>query len=577
MKKRNIVIIIIAVLLVIALLSTLAYYIIIENGKKYEIEEVNNYNYFVLKKDNSYGVINRNGEIVVTPEYTEVKIPNPEKAVFVCYQDENIKVFNDKQEELFTQYSEVEPIRLQDIASDLMYEKSVLKYVQDSKYGLIDFTGKQITKPIYDEIDSLSYKEGELLVKQGDLYGVINIKGNELVETKYNEIEADEYYTEENNYKYAGYIISVKTQEGYRYGYINEKGKQILETEYNEISRVNEIEENENAYLICAKNGQYGVIKNQETIINNEYQSISYDETNKVFVVEKSKKYGIANLEGKIIIPVKYNQIDITGVYLYAQNEQGTTVYNSDGSQANVDVNIAIINTSNEKYKIKINNKNGTKYGVINQEGKQLISEKYNYIEYLYDNYFIVSNESGKLGILDDKEKIKVEVNNDSLQKIQGTDLIQTVSTDNGIISIYNRAMVKICEMQNASVTVTDNYIKIVNEAETKYFSKEGKKLQNTEVYPNNKLFVKSEGNQYGFVDNNGNLVVQCKYDKAYEFNEYGFATVKKDGKWGVINEQGQEIVAPTYEITGQNEPSFIGSYYRVTYGFGEFYYTDDM
>ncbi len=577
MKKRYIVIIIIAILLAVALISGLVYYIIKENGKKYEIEKINQYNYFVLKKDSNYGVINRNGETVISAEYAEVKIPNPEKAVFICYQQENIKVFNEKQEELFTQYSQVEPIRLKDIASDLMYEKSVLKYTQDGKYGLIDFTGKQITKPIYDEIDSLPYKEGELLVKQGDLYGVINIKGNELVEIKYNEIKADEYYTEENNYKYAGYIVSVKTQEGYRYGYINEKGKQVLETEYNEISRVTEIQENENAYLICAKNGQYGINKNQETIIDNQYQSIRYDETNKVFVVEKSKKYGIANLEGKIIVPVQYNQIDITGIYLYAQNEQGTTVYNSNGSQANVDTNIAIINTSNEKYKIRINNENGTKYGVINQEGKQLISENYNYIEYLYDNYFIVSNENGKLGILDDKEAVKVEINNDSLQKIQGTDLIQTIATENKTTKIYNKKMEKICEMQNANITVIDNHIQVANETETKYFSEEGTELQNTEVYPNNKLFVKVEGNQYGFVDRSGNLVVQYKYDKAYEFNEYGFATIKKDGKWGVVNEQGQEIVAPTYEITGQSEPSFIGSYYRVAYGFGEFYYTNDM
>lgn len=575
MKKRYIIISIVAILILIAIASTVIYNMVIENGKNYEIEQIKQYNYFILKQNDLYGVIDKKGNTIIAPEYSEIKIPNPEKGVFVCYQGDNTKILNERKEEIFTQYNNIEPIRLKNIASDLMYEKSLLKYAKDGKYGLINLEGKEITKPIYDEIDSLAYKEGELLVKQDEKYGVINMKGKKLVEIGYDTIAVDEYYTDENRYQYAGYIVSLTTQEGYRYGYLNHKGKEILKTEYNEISRVTEIQDNNNVYLICAKNGQYGVTKNGEQIIENEYQSIRYDATNKVFVIEKSKKYGIANLEGKVIVPVQYNQIDITGIYLYAQNEQGTTVYNSNGTQANIDANVSIINTSNEKYKIRINNQNGTKYGVINKEGKQLIEEKYNYIEYLYDNYFIASYENGKLGILDDKENVKIEANNDSLQKIQDTDLIQTTLTESKTTQIYSRAMEKICEMQNATIEVEGNYIKIYNETETKYFSKEGKELKNTEVYPNNKLFVKAEGDKYGFVDINGNLIVDYQYDKAYEFNSYGFAAVKKDGKWGAINEQGQEVIAPIYELKEQGEPSFIGSYYRVTYGFGEFYYID--
>lgn len=574
MKKRYIMITI-AILIIVVIASVVIYNIVVENGKNYQIEQVKEYNYFILKQNDLYGVIDKKGNTIITPEYSEIKIPNPEKGVFVCYQGDTPKILNESKEEILTQYKEVQPIRLKNIASDLMYEKSVLKYTKDGKYGLINFEGKEITKPIYDEIDSLSYKEGELLVKQNEKYGVINIKGNKLIAIKYDTIAVDEYYTDENRYQYAGYIVSIKTQEGYRYGYLNNKGKEILETDYNEISRVTEIQDNDNSYLICAKNGQYGITKNGETIVENEYQSIRYDASNKVFVIEKSKKYGIANLEGKLIVPVQYKQIDITGIYLYAQNEQGTTVYNSNGTQVNIDANVAILNTSNEKYKIRITNENGTKYGVINKEGKQLIEETYNYIEYLYDNYFIVSYKNGKLGVVDDKDNIKIETNKDALQKIQNTDLVQTFLTETRTTQIYSKTMEEICEMQNATIEVEDNYIKIYNETEIKYFNKEGKELENTEVYPNNKLFVKIEGDKYGFVDNNGNIVVDYKYDKAYEFNSYGFAAVEKDGKWGVINEQGQEVVAPIYEIREQGEPSFIGSYYRVNYGFGEFYYTD--
>lgn len=293
MKKRDIIIIIIAILILVTIVSILIYNNKIQKNKNYEIVQVKQYQYFILKQDDLYGVIDRKGTTIIVPEYNEIKIPNPEKGLFVCYQGENTKILNEKKEEILTQYSEVHPIRLKNITSDLMYEKSVLKYEKDGKYGLVSLEGKTITKPIYDEIDSLSYKEGELLVKQNEKYGVINILGSKMVEIAYDKIEVDGYYTDENRYRYAGYIVSNKTSEGYRYGYLNDKGKEILKLEYNDISRVAEIEDNNNSYLICAKNGQYGIYKNGEQILENGYQSIRYDATNQIFVIEKSKKYVI--------------------------------------------------------------------------------------------------------------------------------------------------------------------------------------------------------------------------------------------------------------------------------------------
>ena len=574
--KRNFIIrnIIIAVL-VVAIIVGVSVYFIYTNGRKYEVEKVSTYNYFVLKKDNLSGVIDRSGNTIIDAEFDNVIIPNPEKALYVCYEGENTKVLNERKEEILTDYQNVQPIQLQNISSDLMYEKSVLKYEQDGKFGLIDFDGKRITKPIYESIEGLPYKEGELLVKQDEKYGVINIKGNKLVDIKYDKISVDGYYTSENNYKFAGYIISNTTDEGYRYGYINYDGKLLLDPEYNELSRVIGIEDDENAYILCAKNGQYGVMKNDEELIPNEYQSIEYDESNRVFTIEKSKKFGIANLDGKVIVPTEYNQIDITGVYLYAQNSQGVTVYNSDGSQANIDTNIAILNTSNEKYKIRIDNSNGTKYGVINKDGEQVIEEKYNYIEYLFDNYFIASNDQSKLGVIDDDDNVKIELNNDALQKIEGTNVIQASTTGDSVTKLYSKHMTELCQMTNANVEVKDNYIKISNELDTRYFDTDGKELKNTEVFSNNTLFAKKEGDKWGFANKNGNTVVEAKYDKVTEFNEYGFAGVRLDGKWGVINSAGEEVLAPIYMLNEETEPYFIGSYYRVQYGFGEFYYTD--
>ena len=63
------------------------------------------------------------------------------------------------------------------------------------------------------------------------------------------------------------------------------------------------------------------------------------------------------------------------------------------------------------------------------------------------------------------------------------------------------------------------------------------------------------------------------KYESVTEINEYGFAGIKQDGKWGVINSNGEIIIEPVYELN-DNEPTFIGQYYQVIYGNGEIYYT---
>lgn len=575
MKKKCIIGIIIIVIAIIT--AFVVYNIIKENGRNYEIEKVDNYNYFVVMQNNLYGVIDKTGNTIISPKYQEVKIPNPEKAVFVCYEENNTKVLNEKNEEILTNYTNVEPIGLKNIASDLMYEKSVLRYAKDEKYGLIDFEGKEITKPIYDELEGLPYKEGELLVKQNEKYGVINIKGNNLVDIEYETITVDGYFTNENQYKNAGYIVSIKTEEGYRYGYIKNDGKEIAKPQYNELSRITGIKDDENIYLLGSKNGQYGISKNGEDIIQNAYQSIRYDEVNNVFVIEKSKKYGIANIEGKELVPLNYNQIDITGMYIYAQNDQGITVYDSQGTQVNMNANIAILNTSNENYKIKIDNENGSKYSIIDKDGKELTKETYNYIEYLYDNYFIASKDTGKLGVIDEKGNIKVELKYSSLQEIQGTKLLQATISEEKKTEVYASTMEVVASMQNAVIENNEEYIKVYNGSETILLSKEGNVLENTQVYSNNKLFAQKKDDKWGFVDKSSNVIVDYKYEAVTEFNQYGFAAVKLNGKWGAINEQGQEVVEPKYDLANEIEPFFIGKYYRVTYGYGEFYFTDKV
>lgn len=572
MKKRNI-IIILAVIAVIAISACIIVNKIQKENKKYEIAQINEYKYFVVKENEKYGVINTNGNIIIEAKYDDIKIPNPEKAVFICYENDKTKVLNEKGEEIFTQYEDIQPLRLKNVISDLMYEKTTLKYSKNGKYGIIDIEGKKITNPIYEDIDTLQFKEGELLVKKDGKYGVINIEGATLVKAQYDGIESDRYYEEETGYKKSGYIVSKTTDEGYRYGYVNIEGKQIIENKYNDLYRVTDIN-SKNVYIICAENGQYGLMKDGKQIINNEYQSLVYNESNDTITALKGKKYGVFSIEGKQIVPFEYKQIDTTGEYIYAtSNDENVKIFDTDGKEANIDSNLAILDVENTDYKIYINTAAGKTIYTIYKNGKAITKNEYVYIEYLNNNYFIACNSEGKLGVIDENENTKIAFNYNSIQKIEGTDLVQTTQNDTNTIEIYSKDLSKITELKNGNIEKHTDYIKLYNNDEIKYVSKDGKEIKNIELFKDNKIFANKWGDKWGFVDKNGNKIVDYNYDKVTEVNKYGFAGIEKDGLWGVVDSNGKIIVEPQYKLN-DIEPTFIGEYYQVTYGNGEIYYT---
>lgn len=285
--------------------------------------------------------------------------------------------------------------------------------------------------------------------------------------------ETDGYYY--NNEEWAGYIVSNKTKEGYRYGYVDYKGEILLDAEYNQIYRVMDIQEKNKVYIIAAKNGRYGVSVNGKTIINYEYQYIDYNSRIEGFILQKSENYGVASIKGKIIIPVENELVEVKGTHIYVLNGEKENVYDKEGKKAEIDFNTSFEYTENENYAIKILEKDEEYfYGVVDKEGKELIKSEYVYIEYLFDDYFIVSNKDNKDGILDSNENKILEFNFNIVQRIQNTNLIRTLNNETEETEIYSQDFEKICTMKNANVEKDGNTIKIYNETETKYFDQNG-------------------------------------------------------------------------------------------------------
>ena len=562
-KIRWIIIGIVAVIIIA--ISIMA--IINEVQLHYKVEEISEYNCFALEQNQKYGVIDKNGNIVIEAEYEAVQIPNPSKAIFVCVKkyNENTKeyetvVYNEKKEVLFSNYKNVQSISIYTNVNSTPYEKSVLTYKENGKYGLINLEGKQITKPVYDEISSINYKEGTFLVKQNELEGIINMKGKVIIKCEYESVTSDNYYSENGYNKQAGFIVSKKTEDGYRYGYVNYRGTIILNPIYTQLERVTEIANEKEVYFIAFKNGQAGLLKNNKEILNYEYEDIQYNVLGSIFITKRNGKYGAVNQEGTTVLYPEYDNVYTGGMYLNALKDKDIFIFDLNGNKIETN-EVSKTKTENANYYITIDKNN--KYKVVDSKDNIIIDKDYTYIEYLPGDYFIVERDS-KSGIIDSNGKSVIELKYDSISRINETDILQMEKDRN--IALYNLNMKEIVSMDNAIVKeVKDEkaYILLYSDTDFKYLDKNGNILTSQNLFENNPLFAKNINGKWGFVDKDGNLKVQNDYELVTDFNKYGFAGIKKDGKWGSINQNGEIVQEPTYDLK-RNIPEFVGKYYRV-------------
>ena len=561
MKKLKIIIpiIVIIVVLIIILMNVFKK----EDKIVYQVEKIP-YEYFVLYGKNT-GVVDKKGNIVIEEKYNNIYIPNPSKDVFVCFTDDeyNYEILNKKGEKIFKDYENVYPIMISSDSNEA--EKYILSYQSGEKYGLIDLDGNKITDAIYEEIKSLENRKGNILVKKDGLYGVLDEKGNVIIDTLYNSVRSDEYSSERDDYRRTGYIVSEKTSKGIFFGYVDYSGKMLVEPKYELVSRFPEYED-EDIYLYFMDNGKKGVIRNNKIFIDAKYQQISYNSTSNIFVVTKNNKQGVLNQDGKEILPLQYTNCQILGDYISVKKDDQMLLFDLYGNLVNTNNYRSIQPTANSYYFIAQGD-NGF-YSIISKNGQ--IENNYTNISYAFDDFFIFSNVDGKYGVVDaGTNTVEIEPTYEYIIVLDNSNILEAKSES--AIDIYSNILAKVLTVENGIVEkISDRFYAVYSDKELKYINNEGAEVENTKIFNDRKLYSYQDvEGKWGFVDKDGNIKVDCKYDRVTELNDYGFAGVLQENKWGVIDENGEVIVVPGYDKkeinTNYYDPKFIGKYLLQT------------
>lgn len=363
----------------------------------------------------------------------------------------------------------------------------IVFWVSGDEFEIENFSNEN-----YDNISNIT--DGVRVVQKNGKEGVIN---------KYQELVLPISY---NNIR----VIDKKivAQIGEKISVFDLNGKKILEE-----SGVC-IVPNKDIYLEL-KNDKMGMLdENGKEIVPPLYDIIRYL-SNGLAIVKSEGKYGVINKEGKILTPIKYSYIKDY----------------SNGMALVIDENM-----------------NG---GFINDKGIEVISPKFKYTEDFQKNSTVVLIEN-KFAVIDKNGNYTIPPQEERINSI-GKDLYSVKEGDKFYLkNMYNININNIAYDEIG--TVKDGMIAIKIGDKFGYINEKGKNIIKPEYKEigeclNGIIVAKSEINgKFGLLDYKGKFIVAPKYEYIKDRNKETFIVGNNEGKEGVINKFGKEILPLIYD-----------------------------
>ena len=450
-------------------------------------------------------------------------------------------------------------------------ELNYMSLYKDGNWGIINSSGETIIEPANGEMYEIPDKSKAVFVCTYDVSTVddtfktkaVNDKNQELF-TGYENIFTVQNYDEKNNLWYEKNVL--KVQKDGKFGLINLEGNEILPCEYDSIGTIKGVENS----LIVKKDSNVGLVNNTGKVIipveYSEIETISKDYKDGYLVKNTDSKYGIINSEGNVVLECKYDDIKkIKDDNNYIVKEDGTwKVVAEDGTtflEGKV-ANAEDMDNGNVIIKEK------GKYSVINTNTDVKIPADYSGIAYLFDDKYVAIKD-GKYGVININNEEIVSFKYENITYNKTTEYLKAKNEDGTIDYMTKDFSVKLTA---GDEILLNGFIAIKNGDDLKYYNYKLEEKSNKDVYTANTLFITKENGKYGFIDKDGKVTVEAKYDDAREQNDYGFVAVKKDGKWGSIDQYGKVVIEPTYVIKNEENIDFVGRWHNCADNNADFY-----
>lgn len=271
----------------------------------------------VIELGEYYGAIDRFGEIVVPCEYDELG-----------NMQQGLMAFEKGGESGFLDWKGNKVLNMEfEYVADFVDGHAVVRI--DGMYGAIDTKGEYTVPCEFDWVEG--YSDGLSRVRQGELYGLYRHSVGLVTPVEYDALGEDK----------SGLRVIAK---GVKYGYVNSQGSVEIPIEYDyKESLLNKLSF-EGDFAIVLVNGNWGIIDRlgneiikpkYDELINNGYSifpfnlngkwghvvkggkefSRHYDRTGEfnqgLAKVHKRAKVGLIDLNGTVVIPIEYQELDV--------------------------------------------------------------------------------------------------------------------------------------------------------------------------------------------------------------------------------------------------------------------------
>lgn len=289
-----------------------------------EIMADDNGDYFRLKKNNKYGVIDHKGKVILDQFYDEIYLSNTNRGQTVRFSrnaEDIFKKFGFITHKGYFLSSYFERTNYGDAygASYAKHINYLIKVKKGMKWGFLNLTKGIKTALVYDFLDV--FEHGYAINKRNGKYGVVNDLGVEVVKNEFEQL----------NWLTTGKLQAYKNGS---VGVLTTSGQNLMPLGLN--SEVTYLDSK--SYLV-KKKGKYGISDSSfNEIIPYIFTSVVVFDS-EYYLVEQSKRFGLFSKSGELILPIDYDLIQFLNSSSW--NRDGRFIVQKDGK-------FGIVNDSNQ-------------------------------------------------------------------------------------------------------------------------------------------------------------------------------------------------------------------------------------
>lgn len=500
-------------------------------------------NEFITKADYESLVYSGADNIVarkrINPAHTKTGCINLQGEVKIPFQYEGITiyglravVFNLERAKYMYGLIDLENHTLIPIRYKNIYPLGTLRYAVEDETGKIALHGED-GKPITDfQIDSISqFHDSKAIVYENLNQGLIDRDGLIKIKSIYRAIQI----IGENK---------VKVQPHHEWLFITDKNEIVNRLLADELILVNE------KLFIIKTSGKYGLIDNDLNLVCPVRYDVLSPIGNDLYLTRKSGKMGVIKSDNTTVVPFMYDS-------LYA-HENALRAYRKIEGWSIIDRNNITLTKKNYDW-IGAQNKN--LYPVMNNHYWGLLSASGEEIVHcVFDSLVEVTNDrvvvkfKNHYGIINTREEWLVAPQTQPIHLINNQMYSQKQSPN---IFLKNFAGEIVYFTDNRLEFKDDFFYEYLTDGTEKTIDYQGRivnRISPPAISNVEHIFQSSEGlrgikrdGKFGFIDERGRLRIANRYDDIGEFHE-GLAPCKLIGKWGFINPSDKVVINPNYE-----------------------------